>query len=247
MGNTFGKVHADASERRAFLQASVAVAAVAALGGSHGSLARAAALTKAQRDQMTAEQIITMMQQGNERFRTGKETPHNYLAQQKASAKGQYPAAVILSCIDSRAPAETVLDLGIGDVFNARVAGNIANDDILGSLEFATKLMGARLVVVLGHSDCGAIKGATDGAKLGHLTAMLGRFAPAIKASSGVAGEHSSKNTAYVQVVAETNVKQAAKQLTARSDVLRGLVETRGLRVVAAMHDVATGRVTFFA
>ena len=153
MGTTFGKAKAGASERRAFLQASVAVATIAAIGGSHGSLAHAAALTRAQRDQMTAEQIIATMKRGNERFRTGKEKPHNYLVQQKASATGQYPAAVILSCIDSRAPAETIIDLGIGDVFNARVAGNIANDDILGSLEFACKLAGAKVAIVARRPD----------------------------------------------------------------------------------------------
>ena len=148
MEHTFETTHTGAGARRAFLQASVAVATIAALGGSPGRLAHAAALTKAQRDQMTAEQIIAVMQEGNARFRTGQVTPHNYLAQQQANATGQYPAAVLLSCIDSRAPAETILDLGIGDVFNVRVAGNIVNDDILGSLEFACKLAGAKVVLV---------------------------------------------------------------------------------------------------
>ena len=112
----------------------------------------AAALTKAQRDKLTPDDIIALMKKGNERFRLGQESPHDYLAQQKASAKGQYPASVILSCIDSRAPAETIMDLGIGDCFNARVAGNIANDDILGSMEFACKVAGAKVVLVMGHT-----------------------------------------------------------------------------------------------
>ena len=124
---------------------------------------------------MTGRTIIATMQQGNDRFRTGKEKPHNYLAQQKARATGQYPAAVILSCIDARAPAETIIDLGIGDVFNARVAGNIANDNSLGSLEFACKLAGAKVVLVMGHTACGAIKGAIDQAELGHLTGLLAK------------------------------------------------------------------------
>ena len=111
---------------------------------------------------MTPDEIIALMKKGNERFRLGQESPHDYLAQQKATAKGQYPAAVILSCIDSRAPAETIMDLGIGDCFNARVAGNVANDDILGSMEFACKLAGAKVVLVMGHTACGAIKGAID-------------------------------------------------------------------------------------
>src|SRR6516165_5319875 len=202
MRNMLGKAKAGDSDRRAFLQTSVAVATSAAIGGSHGRLAHAAALTRAQRDQMTAEQIIAAMKRGNDRFRTGKEKPPNYLAQQKASATGQYPAAVILSCIDSRAPAETIMDLGIGDVFNARVAGNIANDDILGSLEFACKLAGAKVVLVMGHTACGAIKGAIDNAELGNLTGLLAKIKPAVKATT-FKGETSSKNVAYVNAVAQ--------------------------------------------
>jgi carbonic anhydrase len=245
MGNTFGKVHAGTSERRAFLQASVAVATVAAIGGSHGSLACAAALTKAQRDQMTAEQIITMMQQGNERFRTGKETPHNYLAQQKASAKGQYPAAVILSCIDSRAPAETVLDLGIGDVFNARVAGNIANDDILGSLEFACKVAGAKVVLVMGHTACGAIKGAIDQVELGNLTGLLAKIRPAVEATR-YEGEHSAKNDGFVDAVARTHVELTMANMRGRSPVLTDLEAQGVLKIAGAMYDITTAQVTFF-
>src|SRR5262245_61570385 len=157
--------------RRAFFK-TVGVPAGAALAGLALSprIAWAAALTKAQRDRMTPDEIIQLMKKGNERFRKGEKTTQNYLAQQRASAKGQYPAAVILSCIDSRAPAETIMDLGIGDVFNARVAGNVANDDILGSMEFACEVAGAKVVLVMGHTACGAIKGAIDNAQLGNLT-----------------------------------------------------------------------------
>jgi carbonic anhydrase len=124
--------------RRSFLKITGVATGATILGAAPaGRFVYAAALTKAQRDKLTPDDIIALMKKGNQRFRAGKESPHDYLAQQKASAKGQYPAAVILSCIDSRAPAETILDLGIGDCFNARVAGNIANDDILGSMEFA--------------------------------------------------------------------------------------------------------------
>jgi carbonic anhydrase len=129
---------------------------------SAGRPASAAEMTRAQRDALSPDDIIALMRKGNERFRLGQESPHDYLAQQKASAKGQYPAAVVLSCIDSRAPAETIMDLGIGDVFNARVAGNIADDDILGSMEFACKVAGAKVVLVMRHTACGAIKGAID-------------------------------------------------------------------------------------
>src|SRR5262245_64722658 len=128
---------------------------------------------------MTPDEIIQLMKKGNERFRSGKPTTQNYLAQQRASAKGQYPAAVLLSCIDSRAPAETIMDLGIGDVFNARVAGNVANDDILGSMEFACQVAGAKVVLVMGHTACGAIKGAIDRVQLGNLTGLLAKVQPA--------------------------------------------------------------------
>ena len=162
----------DHTTRRSFMQAAgIATAAGLLSAGPLAQLAYAAALTKAQRDKLTPDEIIAMMKQGNERFRSGKPTQQNLLAQQRASAKGQYPAAVILSCIDSRAPAEAIMDLGIGDVFNARVAGNIANDDILGSMEFACAAAGAKVVLVMGHTACGAIKGAIDGVQLGNLRA----------------------------------------------------------------------------
>ncbi len=139
--------------RRAFLKAAGVAGAVALVGSAlPGRMAWAAALTKAQRDKLTPDEIIQLMKNGNERFRMGHKTTQDYLAQQKASARGQYPAAVLLSCIDSRAPAETIMDLGIGDVFNTRVAGNVANDDTLGSMEFACKLSGAKVVLVMGHT-----------------------------------------------------------------------------------------------
>ena len=133
------------------------------------------------------------MKEGNQRFRMGRESPHDYLAQQKASAKGHHPAAVILSCIDSRAPAETIMDLGIGDCFNARVAGNIANEDVIGSMEFACKVAGAKVVLVMGHTACGAVKGAVDNVKLGNLTGLLAKIRPAVS-STEYQGERSAKN-----------------------------------------------------
>ena len=148
-----------------------------------GHAAYAVTLTKAQRDKLSPDEIIALMKKGNERFRLGKESPHDYLAQQKATARGQYPAAAILSCIDSRAPAETIMDLGIGNCFNARVAGNIANDDIVGSLEFACKVAGAKVALVMGHTACGAIKGAIDNVQLGQLTGLLAKIRPAVDAT----------------------------------------------------------------
>ena len=245
MGNKFGKANAGDIDRRAFLQASVAVTTIAAIGESHSSLAHAAALTRAQRDQMTAEQIIATMKRGNERFRTGKEKPHNYLAQQKASATGQYPAAVILSCIDSRAPAETIMDLGIGDVFNARVAGNIANDDILGSLEFACQLAGAKVVLVMGHTACGAIKGAIDKAELGHLTSLLAKIRPAVEATR-YEGERSAKHDGFVDAVARKNVELTMADLRGGSPVLAELEAKGRLKIAGAMYDLTTAQVAFF-
>jgi carbonic anhydrase len=217
-------------------------------GDEHYSSRRAprarAALTEAQRQTLTPDDIIAAMKKGNERFRLGKETPHEYLAQQKASAKGQHPAAVILSCIDSRAPAETIMDLGIGDCFNARVAGNIANDDILGSMEFACKLAGAKLVLVMGHTSCGAIKGAIDDAQLGHLTGLLAKIRPAVQATQ-YQGERSSKNYDFVDAVARKNVELTMADIPRRSTVLMELETSGAIKIVGAMYNLETAMLEF--
>src|SRR5262245_16200105 len=205
----------------------------------------AAALTKAQRDKLTSEDIIALMKKGNERFRVGKESPHDYLAQQKVSAKGQYPAAVILSCIDSRAPAETIMDLGIGDCFNARVAGNIANEDILGSMEFACKAAGAKVVLVMGHTACGAIKGAIDNVQLGNLTGLLAKIRPAVTATQ-YQGERSAKNYGFVDAVARKNVELTMADIHRGSSVLADLEKSRAIKIVGAMYNLETGAVEFF-
>ena len=168
-----------ATSRRALLR-SLAGLGIAGAAGNLAlpgavRLAYAAALTAQQRDQLSPDHVLAMLKEGNERFRSGKMKAHDYLAQKRATVAGQYPAAAILSCIDSRAPAEIILDTGIGDTFNARVAGNIANDDLLGSLEFACAASGAKLILVMGHTSCGAIKGAIDDVELGHLTELLRR------------------------------------------------------------------------
>jgi carbonic anhydrase len=232
--------------RRGFLTIVGIASATTILGGGPGGrLAHAAALTKAQRDKLTPDDIIALMKQGNERFRLGQESPHDYLAQQKASAKGQYPAAVILSCIDSRAPAETIMDLGIGDCFNARVAGNIANDDILGSMEFACKAAGAKVVLVMGHTACGAIKGAIDKVQLGKLTGLLAKIRPAVEATR-YQGERSAKNYDFVDAVAHRNVEMTVADIRRRSAVLADLETSKALRIVGAMYNLETGLVAFF-
>jgi len=231
--------------RRDFLMIAGLVSATTLLSvGPAVRLALAAALTKAQRDQMTPDDIIAVMKRGNERFRLGQESPHDYLAQQRASAKGQYPAAVILSCIDSRAPAETIMDLGIGDCFNARVAGNIANDDILGSMEFACKVAGAKVALVMGHTACGAIKGAIDQAKLGKLTGLLTKIRRAVDATQ-YSGERSAKNYEFVDAVARKNVEMTVADIRRRSAVLADLEKSGALRIAGAMYDLETAQVTF--
>jgi carbonic anhydrase len=233
-------------ERRGFIKLSGAAAATAALGiASLGKVAHGAALTSAQREKLTPDQIIALMKAGNQRFRLGKESPHDYLAQQKASVKGQYPAAVILSCIDSRAPAETVMDLGIGDCFNARVAGNVANGDILGSMEFACKVAGAKVVLVMGHTSCGAVKGAIDNVQLGNLTELLAKIRPAVSATE-YQGERSAKNYSFVDAVARKHVELTMTDIHRRSSVLSELASSGAIKIVGAMYNLETGAVEFF-
>jgi carbonic anhydrase len=235
------------TNRRSFLKvAGIATAAGLLTAGPFTQLAYAAALTKAQRDKLTPDDIIAMMKRGNERFRSGKGTKQDVLAQQRASAKGQYPAAVILSCIDSRAPAETIMDLGIGDVFNARVAGNIANDDILGSMEFACAAAGAKVVLVMGHTACGAIAGAISNVQLGNLTGLLARIQPAVNATS-YQGDRSAKNNVFVDAVARKNVELTMENIRKRSSVLSELKSKGAINIVGAMYDIGSGKVDFFS
>jgi carbonic anhydrase len=233
-------------DRRAFLKASGAAGALAIGGGLLPAAARADALTKSERDAMTPDQVIELMKEGNERFRKGLRKNRDYLRQQAASAKGQYPAAVLLTCIDSRAPAEVIMDLGIGDIFNCRVAGNVENDDILGSMEFACKLSGAKVVLVMGHTACGAVKGAIDGAELGHLTGLLDKIKPAAQATV-YTGERSASNYGFVDAVARRNVEMTVADIRRDSTVLAAMEADGRIKITGAMYDLATGRVTFFS
>ena len=235
------------SDSRRTLLRSVGYVAMSMLGGVGLGVpepAFAAALSKDDRDKLTPAQIIDLMKRGNERFRSGKMRQHDYLAQKRASATGQYPAAAVLSCIDSRAPAEIIFDAGIGDAFHARVAGNIVNDDMLGSLEFACALQGAKVILVMGHTGCGAIKGAIDAAKLGNLTGLLDKIKPAVEATR-YAGERSSKNYAFVDEVAKTNVQFTIDAIRHRSDVLASLEKDGKINIAGAMYHLVGGRVEF--
>jgi carbonic anhydrase len=241
-GRPRGRLH-----RRGFLAASAAAAALAFTGADAlNGAARAAAFTKAERDKLTPDQVLALMKRGNERFYSGRREAHNVLAQQRASAKGQYPAAVLLTCIDSRASAETILDLRIGDIFNSRVAGNVENPDILGSMEFACKLAGAKVVLVMGHTACGAIKGAIDNAELGNLTGLLEKIKPAV-AATAYSGERTSTNYAFVDAVARKNVEIAMAGIRRDSPVLAGMEAQGAIKVAGAMYNLETGVVDFFA
>ncbi|CAB3757161.1 carbonic anhydrase family protein [Paraburkholderia humisilvae] len=236
--------HHTESGRRTWLKAAVGTVTLVAGIGFEAVSAKAAALTQAQRDALTPDEIIEMMKKGNERFRSGHMQKQDFLAQKRASAAGQYPAAVILSCIDSRAPAEIILDMGIGDTFNARVAGNISNQDILGSLEFACAAAGAKVVLVMGHTACGAIKGAIDNVQLGNLTELLDKIKPAIEATQ-YTGERSSKNAEFVDAVARSNVQQTIATIRSGSQILHDLESKGQIKMVGAMYELKGGQVKF--
>lgn len=203
------------------------------------------ALTREAQAAITPARALEMLKEGNERFVGGDSVGRNLLAQVKLTSKGQFPFAAIVSCLDSRIPPEMVFDQGIGDIFVARVAGNFVNDDILGSLEFATRLAGAKLIVVMGHTECGAVKGACDAAQLGLLTATLANINPAVDAVQGNHTPRSSKNAKFVQAVTEMNVQLAMQKLRARSVVLREMIDKNEIGLVGAMYDVSSGKVTF--
>ncbi|TDJ21994.1 MAG: carbonic anhydrase [Gammaproteobacteria bacterium] len=206
---------------------------------------RSSVMTRETQAATTPAKALQMLKQGNARFVAGEATDYNYLAQVKQTASGQFPFASVLSCLDSRIPPEIVFNRGIGDLFVARVAGNFVNDDILGSLEFAAKIAGSKLIVVMGHSECGAVKGACDAAQLGLLSTTLASINPAVSAVQGHT-PRSSANGAFVQAVAEMNVTLTMKKLRDRSVVLRQMIDAGEIALVGAMYDVGTGRVRFF-
>ncbi len=229
-------------DRRMLLGAGASLVLTGAVVGGSAN----AQLSEAERDALTPDAVLDRLLAGNERFLQGASPHRDFLAEQQASAAGQFPMAALLSCIDSRAPAEIVMDTGIGDVFNARVAGNVVNDDILGSLEFACAVAGAKVVMVIGHTACGAIKGAIDGAELGHLTGLLAGIAPAIDATPHD-GERGSGDAAFVDAVAATHVARSVTLIREQSPVLRELEEAGTIRIVGAMYDLADGRMRLTA
>jgi carbonic anhydrase len=232
--------------RRTFLNTALSACAVAPLMplSMQFTSNTDASLTKEQRDAMTPSQVIDELKKGNERFRAGKMAPRSYVAEKRSSAAGQYPAAVILGCLDSRVPAEIVFDAGIGDLFVGRVAGNVVNDDMLGSMEFACAVSGAKVVLVVGHTACGAVKGTIDDVVLGNLTGLLARIKPAIPETK-FDGEKSSKNAAYVNAVAHTNVVLGLAEIRRRSPILEELEKKGTIKIAGAMYDLSSGEVEF--
>jgi carbonic anhydrase len=228
------------------------VAAVLIAGGCQSSQPAAGMIsattvqTKASQAAMTPQQALEELKAGNARFVAGRPMIRNYPWQVHATASGQYPFAVVLSCLDSRQPIEIVLDQGIGDIFSARVAGNVLNDDILGSMEFACKASGAKLIAVIGHSNCGAIKGAVDDVQLGNLTGLLTKIKPAIDAVPAEVQPRDSKNNAFVDEVSEANVRLVMKEIRERSPILREMIDKGEISLVGGMYDLSTGKVQFY-
>jgi carbonic anhydrase len=203
------------------------------------------AAIKAEQAALTPADVLAWLKAGNERFASGQPEPRDMLHDQRVTAAGQYPRAVILSCIDSRAPAEFIFNAGIGDLFNARIAGNIADADLVGSMEFACAVSGAKLVVVMGHTSCGAIKGACDKVQLGNLTGLLEKIQPAVEAVQNVPGERNSKNPAFVEAVAEANVRLTVERIRQLSPILRDLESAGKIQIVGCIYDLESGRVRF--
>lgn len=204
-------------------------------------------LSAAAQQAMTPQQVLADLKAGNERFSAGELTPRDYMAQAEATAAaGQFPKATILSCVDSRVPVEIIFDQGIGDVFVGRVAGNVEDVNMVGSFEFATKVAGSKVILVLGHTSCGAIKGAADGVELGNLTELLNDFdAPIARADEGTAGEANSSNAAFLNLAIEENVRETIANMLDSSEVIAELVDNGELLVVGGVYDLATGRVNW--
>jgi len=194
---------------------------------------------------LTPEAALALLAEGNKRFLEDDMLERDYPDQVKATGAGQYPHSIVLSCIDSRAAPELLFDQGIGDIFSPRIAGNFVDEELLGSMEFAAAVAGSKALVVLGHTECGAVKGACDGVELGNLTKTLSHIQPAVAAVQGFDGERTSGNKAFVDAVAHENVHQTVNNILSRSKVLSDLVEEGQLVVVGAMYDVGTGVVTF--
>lgn len=201
-------------------------------------------LTEAQRDALTPDEILQSFREGNQRFVNNDLTLRDHSAQVRKSTDGQFPKAVVLSCLDSRVPVEDVFDRGIGDIFVGRVAGNFVNVDLLGSMEFGCKVAGAKVILVLGHEHCGAVKAAIDDVELGNITAMLSKIRPAVE-SVAYDGERTSGNPEFVHKVCESNVRNTMEQIRENSPILKEMEDNGEIRIVGAIYDMDSGTVVF--
>jgi carbonic anhydrase len=203
-------------------------------------------LTKEMQEALNPVKSLELLKEGNKRFVNNLKINRNLLQQANETSDGQHPFAVILSCIDSRTSAELIFDQGLGDVFSVRIAGNILNEDILGSMEFGCKVAGAKIIVVLGHSKCGAIKGACDHVEMGNLTSLLSKIRPAVDDEISTKENRTSSNTSFVENVASINVKRTVKSIVERSPILKEMIQEGKIGIVGGMHDIATGIVHFY-
>lgn len=195
---------------------------------------------------LTPKKALEILIEGNKRFINNIKVNRNLLQQANETSDGQHPFAVILSCIDSRTSAELIFDQGLGDVFSIRIAGNIINEDILGSMEFGCKVAGSKIIVVLGHTKCGAVKGACDQVEMGNLTALLTKIRPAVYAEQTTQENRNSKNEDFVERVSVNNVKRSVKAIKERSPILKEMIESGEVGIVGGTHDISSGEVTFF-
>ena len=202
-------------------------------------------LTAEEQQALTPDRVIQSLKEGNKRFVANDVTARDHSAMVRNASLGQYPKAVILSCLDSRVPVEDIFDKGIGDLFIARVAGNFVNEDILGSMEYGCKVAGAKLIVVLGHESCGAIKAAIDNVKLGNITAMLTKLKPAVVKSQDFTGGKDSKNQAFVEYVARNNITNTVETIKSKSPILKEMEEKGEIKIVGAYYNLKTGEVIF--
>jgi len=203
-------------------------------------------MTQEEQKSLTPEKVMTLLKEGNDRFMKGELTVKDVPKQIIEASKGQYPKAVILSCLDSRVPIEKVFDRSIGDVFVARVAGNIVNTDILASMEYGCKVSGAKLIVVLGHSDCGAVKSAIDNVQLGNITELLAKIRPSIDSLGPYSGEKTSKNKEFVEKVSNENVRTAIDNIRLNSPILKEMEDKGEIKIVGADYDIDNGKVKFY-
>lgn len=202
-------------------------------------------LTAEEQKALTPDQVLESLKKGNENFTGDGLTLRDHSAMVRQAASGQYPKAVILSCLDSRIPVEDIFDKGIGDLFVARVAGNLVNEDILGSMEFGCKVAGAKLILVMGHNECGAVKAGIDNVQLGNITSLVNKIRPAVDSSNNFSGDKGTKNKTYVDFVAQKNVLLNMSLIKSKSDILREMVEKGEIKIAGAFYDLNTGKVTF--